>query len=110
MMKILKFTQHMLKISAMQPLYDGGIVGKFIEMLKLIMLTLPVAYVLIASIAFIIINIDKNMSLVAEPIYVLLGSGISVSLSILFYFQNEKVTRLLKNIEFLVNESESRAV
>lgn len=75
-MKILQFTQKLLKLSA---------------------------------IVFIIKNIE-DLPLVDPAIYVILGSGISISLSVLFYFHNKKVPRLFTDIEPAVNESKFSVV
>lgn len=104
-MEILQFTQALMKLSAMQSLYNGRILGKFVELIKLIVLIVPQTYVAMASVAFIIANID-NLSRVASPVYVILGAAIAVSISILYYIQSKKVVRLLKEIEALVNESQ----
>ena len=99
-MKILQFTQKVMKISTMLPFRNAQV----IEVLKLAIFIIPPIYLTATSMIFIVVNID-NFSLVAQPVYVCVGSTIAISLSISFYLQTKRVAVLLKNIEVLVNRS-----
>lgn len=103
-MKVLQFTQKIMKISTLLPLLNESIMVKVIEVIKLAVFVIPPIYLSITSFAFVIVHIE-NFSLIAQPAYVAVGSAMSLLMSISFYFQSKQVIDLLENIEVLVNAS-----
>lgn len=104
-MKILQFTQKVLKISTMLPLLRESTMSRAIEILKLIVLIIPAIYLALTSIAYVIVNID-NSSLTSLSAVVFVGSLTSISLNVSFYSQTNRVARLFQIVEIALKESE----
>lgn len=104
-MKVLRFTQLLLKISVVLPAFDENTISAIVEFLKKVAFILPGTYAVITSFSFIFVHID-NLSLVASSMWISLGCLNTVCLNIALTFEMKRVHSLLKNIETLVNESQ----
>lgn len=104
-MKILQFTQTLLKFSAVLPMFStSSFMGKIRETLKFIAIILPPFYGATSTFAFTLIHID-NLRLVSLSMLVCLGTLTGFFLIISFSLKTNSVTYLLKDIESLANKS-----
>lgn len=103
-MKVLQFTQNLMKISGILPQFGGSFIGKTMEILKLVLLSIAPTYAVVSTFALAIVSFD-NMPLMTSSLYISIGCTISISLHFSHCLQSQNIQKLLKDMELIVNES-----
>lgn len=103
-MKILQFTQTLMKISGILPIFGETFIGKTMELLKLGVLSLGPFYASTTTFALAIFNLD-DLLLMTTSLYISIGCAICILLHFSHSFQSKDIQQFLHKMECLVNES-----
>lgn len=103
-MKVLHFTQTLMKVSGILPIFGDTFLGKCMEILKLVCFLIGPIYASTTTFAFGVRHFD-DLLLLTSSMYVSIGCAISISMQISLWYQSDTLQLLLKQLETLVNKS-----
>lgn len=103
-MKVLSFTQLLMKVCGILPTFDDTCSGKCMEILKLIIVFIGPFMGTVTSFAYSL-NHSDDLRLLTSALYVSIGSSMSIVIEISLWLQTDDIQDLLKQLESLVNKS-----
>lgn len=103
-MKVLHFTQLLMKVGGILPAFSDTHLGKCMEILKFFVSLIGPFYGTIASFAYSVYHMD-DLRLLTSGLFVCIGCAISIVLEISLLLQTDDIQQLLIQLESLVNKS-----